>query len=110
MGELIFLAIPSAFVAWLFFHSFSSSLSHEGYYDLSVDQKIGHNQTLIDGQIRDHERTIAANSEKLDGFWLTPAKRHRLREDGAHAQFMMKGLSAMRDKVADPGIYKGDEA
>lgn len=108
-GTLIFLAIPSAFLAWLFFNSFSSSLSHEPYFDLNVGQKIGHNQTLIDSQILAHETTIAENSKKLESFWLTPAKRKRLRDDVSHAQFMMKGLAAMRDKVADPAIYKGDE-
>ena len=108
-GVLIFLALPLAFIAWLFFNSFSSSLEREPYFDLDVSGKISHNQSLIDSQIREHEETIAVNSKKVESFWLTPAKRRRLREDISHAQFMKRSLSAMKDTVADPQIYRDDE-
>ena len=109
-GVLLIVALPCAFIAWLAFGSFTSSLAHESYFDLDVDGKIAHNQTLIDSQIREHDATIAENSEKLKSFWLTPRKRRRLRDDVRHARFMKRSLSAMKQNVADPSIYRGDEA
>lgn len=108
-GTLIFLALPLAFVAWLFFDSFSSSMSRESYFDLGVDAKISHNQSLLDSQINHHERTIEEHSRALESFWLTPGKRRRLREEVSHAQLMIRGLTKLKDGVADPSIYHEDE-
>lgn len=108
-GTLLFLALPLGFIAWLFFNSFSSSAAREGYFDLDVSGKISHNQTLIDTQIAEHERTIAANEKKLGSFWLTPGKRRRLREEVAHSRSMIRGLGKMRPAIADPAIYRDDE-
>jgi hypothetical protein len=107
---LLIVAVPSAFIAWLAFSSFWASLSNEGYFDLDVSGKIAHNEALIDRQIREHTETIAEKSKKLESFWISPAKRRRLRDDVRHARAMVHGLSAMRPKVADPSIYQGDEA
>lgn len=109
-GVLIFLALPLAFFAWLFFNAFSSSAEREGYFDLDVGGKIAHNQTLIDSQIRAHEESVAVNEKKLNGFWLTPGKRRRLREEVAHSRLMMRSLAAMKPGVSDPAIYREDEA
>jgi hypothetical protein len=109
-GTLLFLAIPCGFIAWIFWNAFSSSAAREGYFDLNVEGKIAHNQTLIDSQILDHQQTITRNEEKLGSFWLTPGKRRRLREEVSHSRLMMASLMAMKTTVADPGIYRDDES
>ncbi len=104
-GVLLFLGLPCAFIAWLFWGAFSASREHEELMALPPDERRDRTNALLESQISDHERTIAENTEKLKSFWITPGKRKRLRDENAHSRSMIRGLTQMRPAVEDPKHY-----
>ncbi len=104
-GVLILLAMPTGFIAWLFFNTFTAAREYEDLQSLPVGERIAHTNALLESQLREHERTIAENSEKVNSFWITPGKRKRLREEIAHSRMLIRGLTAVRPGVNDPNSY-----
>ncbi len=95
-GVLLFLGLPCAFIAWLFWGAFSASREHEEFLTLPAGERRDRTNALLESQIAEHERTLAENTERLKSFWITPKKRKRLREENAHARLMIRGLTQMR--------------
>ncbi len=106
-GVLLFLALPTAFIAWLFFAALTTSRQVEALEALPPDLRRDRTNALLESQIAEHERTIADAEAKVGGFWITPGKRKRLREEIAHSRLMLAGLRKMRS-AADDAAAQGE--
>jgi len=106
-GVLLFLALPTGFVAWLFLTAFTTSREVEAMEALPIDERMARTNALLAVQLAEHERTIAEGEAKLGSFWITPGKRRRLREEVAHARLMLRGLRRMQPALEDPRSYDG---
>lgn len=108
-GALLFLALPAGFIAWLFLNALSAAREFERMQSLPVGVQRDRTLSLLDQQIAQHERVIAERTRQLESFWITPAKRRRLRADLGHARLMSAGLAKMRPAVADPATYSSPD-
>lgn len=95
-GALLFLALPAGFIAWLFLNALSASRDFERMQSLPADARRDRTLDLLDQQIAAQERVVAERTRQLESFWITPAKRRRLRDDLGHARLMSAGLARMR--------------
>lgn len=95
-GVLILAALPCAFLSWLFWGAFTSSREQEEFLALPEREQRDRTNLLLERQIADHERTIAEHTARLQGFWITPRTRKRLRAEIGHSRAMIRGLTRMR--------------
>lgn len=92
-GPLMFFAIPPGFIALILLNFFLASVSHEPYFELSDDEKAAYTRDQINELQLEFQQSIERNTEQLNRFWTLPAKRRALRDEIAHAQFMLHKLA-----------------
>ncbi len=91
-GVLLFLAVPAAIIAWLFFIAFTSSRETESFAELPQDEQLARTDASIAADITRHRREIARLEVAVGGFWLPSGKRQQLRNQLALARIRLDGL------------------
>lgn len=109
-GALLFLAVPSGIVAWLFFAGFTASRETEAFEALPARERAAINKASVAAEIAKLERRIAEGETKLGRFWINPKARARLRSEVAHARLVLDGLRRMQPALGDPASYRDEGA
>lgn len=91
-GVLLFLAVPAAIIAWLFFAAFTSSRETETFLELPLDEQQARTDASMAADIARHRRDIALLETAVQAFWTPPGKRQRLRNELTLARIRLEGL------------------
>ncbi|MBV6418730.1 MAG: hypothetical protein CMLOHMNK_03668 [Steroidobacteraceae bacterium] len=107
-GVLLFIAVPSGIIAWLFYSAFSASRGTEAFEVLPAHEQAVRTKAGVALEMAALERKIVEGEAKLGRFWLSGKARERLRGEVAHARLMLDGLRRMQPALADPANYRDD--
>ncbi len=99
-GVLLFIAVPSGIIAWLFLHAFLGSRETEAFAALPPAEQQARTHEQISGEIVALERRIAAADAGRDRIWISTKKRERLRREAASAREQLAGLRRIEQALS----------
>lgn len=91
-GVLILVAIPAGIIAWLFFIGLQGSRGTEELFSLPPSARMALTRARVEAEIAALEERMPRLEEEAGRFWISAAKRRRLREELRNARVQLDGF------------------
>lgn len=95
-GVLIIPAMLLGLVTWLLFTVWSWLSQREDYLALSAGDRTAADKLMFTEGLEDIERRLARDRANVGRFWITPARRIRLRRQIAEQAGLLQGMKQMK--------------